>query len=348
VIEDALAHTTPSWTRRFPGAAALAWATQPFTKSRPEAEQNNLQLIYGRIIQLLGSATPKDLAEVSRPLDARLTICIFSFHSSGEPRKLDFASIRKEIDDKLPDIPKSRGRRELPGFFESKINRDKILAVLEERAGSGLRQLLDLTEPYPVSILLSSIVMTAWNPSRREWLAIGDDREFYIDGNGYHHRLPVALICIAAILAAVYMMLAGLHSSGWPASLDFAVSGACILGLIFIAFVPWNDLSELDVWADALAGIAATMISPLGGAIAIFSGLDYADRIAGVFVFLFTPAWIYGLFCSLRGSFNSTLSIVLEIIFITALMTLFTTGFIKNFHSKGSFRRIFNKQDSGI
>jgi hypothetical protein len=366
-IEDALAQLTVPQGFAIP--AALDWASQPFTTNRPESERHTLQLIYGRVIELLESVSHEDLTNVSRPLDARLAIFVFSFSVTGEPRKvdldalstatlesqfawtenLDYPSRRRQISTaRMRENNRLAAVIDILGTGAPELRmraRDDVLAAMEEQMGAGPCQLLRLTELLPVAALLASILGAhSWQPARREWLAIGDKQIFIADGSTYYHQLPVGLTCAASVLSAAYMMYAGLHAQGWLGYLDLAAAAACILGLIYIAVKPWNEIADhLAVWDDVESAVGTTLLSPLGGLIEIVDALDFNEYAGGLTVFLFTPAWLYSLFIFLVGNFDIAVAIPVELTFIAAVTALFVVGQAKEAHSRTPFRQVFTE-----
>jgi hypothetical protein len=225
--------------------------------------------------------------------------------------------------------------------------RDEILAVLEEQVGASHCQLLRLAERRPVATLLTSILGThSWQPTRREWLAMGEKQIFVADGDTSYHRLPTGLVCIAAAFAAAYTMYAGLHSSGWIDYPDFFSAAGCILGIIYIAAVPWNsEAALLEVWGEAISALLTTLLSPIGGFYEIVDGTDFSEYAGGLAVFLFTPAWGYGLFTLLSHEFGIAIAISAEVMFIAVVMGLFIVGQLKEARSRTPFREVFARVD---
>jgi hypothetical protein len=369
-IEDTLSQLTLPSTLITPRAHALAWAWQPFTTNRLAREAATLQLIFGRVIELLESVTPDDLTNTSRPFDARLATFIFSFSVTGEPRKVDSAVVRLAILEKASNLRsdwEAQLRRSTPSLLQRADNRldvfmealnsgetdvssrarDEILALLEMQAGASNCQLLRLAERRPVATLLKSIIGTNfWQPTRREWLAMGEKKIFVAEGDTSYHRLPVGLVCVAAAFASAYMMYAGLHASGWIKYLDYVSATGCIIGVIYIVAVPWNGGSIiLDVWDDVDSAIRTTLVSPIGGLEEITDGDDFSEYAGDFTAFLFTPAWIYGLFVLLSHEFGIAIAIPAEVAFIAVVIGLFTAGQMKEARTRTPFREVFARVD---
>lgn len=368
-IEDALSQLTLPPTFPTSRSSALNWAWQPFTINRPESERQTLQLIFGRVIELLESFSSGDLANVSRPLDARLATFLFSFRINGEPRKVNTQLLSDVILKTIPDAEFQSKPSSNPIFSSRIANirllapileavnsedpgqslraRDTIFAALEEQAGMSHCQLLRLAEPRTTAALLRSLLETyPWEPTRREWLAMGEKKIFKAEGSAFHHRLPIVLICFAAALSAIYIMLAGWHASGWTEYLDFAAAAGGILGVACIMTRPWNTYSVvLDVWDDAGSAIVATLLSPLAGFFEIWWHDDFASSTSGLATVLFTPAWVYSLFRLLSHEFGIASAISAEIAFIAVAIALFTVGQMKDSRSRTPFRAVFARVD---
>jgi hypothetical protein len=356
-IEDALAQLALPPDFAAPRAQALTWAAEPFTASRPESERYTLQLIYGRVVELLESVAGEELASASRLLDARLTIFIFSFRISGEARKVDIPSFRDAIlgeTSRSSNLPLSTHRRErnrlgqlADGLLSEDLQaqteaREEVLAVLAKQMDKDLCQLLRLTQPRPVvALFLSMMDANHWLPTRREWLALADKQIFKLSGNFLYHRLPVGLTWIISAFSAAYMIYAGLRTPGWMAYLDLIAAAGCILGVIYIAVVPWNSASLLDVWVDADSALMTTLLSPIFGFMTAADPVDSFDLTAGLAVLLFTPAWIYSSFMLLRGNFGPAIAIPGELAFIAVVILLFTVGQIKEGRARTPFRTVF-------
>jgi hypothetical protein len=364
-IEDVLAQLALPSSFVTPRVQALTWAWTPFTTSRPESERRTLQLIAGRVIELLEPASPEDLTNIARPLDARLASFILSFSVTSEPRKIDADALRSAILERISDwtIEEPPPKRLFPasitrestrldfvmdnltpeGTRTNTSARDVVLESLQEQIGASLCQLLRFTEQRPAAALLRSISGAIyWQPTRREWLAMSEKQIFEANNSTLHHRLPVGLTCAISALSAAYVMYVGLNASGWMSYLDLAAAAGCIVGLIYIAALPWNELSVgLDVWDDALSAILVTLLSPLGGFTEIYDAGDFNEYAGGLAVFLFTPAWLYSLFVLLLDNFGIALAIPAELVLVAAMAVLFIIGQAKGARSRTPFREVF-------
>ena len=82
-------------------------------------------LIFGRVIELLESVSPEDLANVHRPLDARLATFVFTFNANGDFRGIiDPIALRRFLDEE-------------PGW-EAHHGRSKIVLGVESRFVTGV------------------------------------------------------------------------------------------------------------------------------------------------------------------------------------------------------------------
>ena len=81
-IEDALAHLTmPSAFATAGGFCLDLGVAAVYDEPARRRTCRTLELIFGRVIELLESISPEDLSDISRSLDARLAIFLFSFSS---------------------------------------------------------------------------------------------------------------------------------------------------------------------------------------------------------------------------------------------------------------------------
>ena len=226
---------------------------------------------------------------------------------------------------------------------ESSRARDTILAGLEQQRGTAHCQMLRLAASRPIAAFLQPIVVSSiWRPNRREWLTMDSKKVFVATRSNLYHRMPLALISAGAAFSAIYMVLAGLDTSGWLRYVDFVAAAGSILGLIFIVAKPWNDeMISSDVWSDALSAILVTLASPIAGLVEISEADEFYEYAAGFTFFLFTPAWVYGLYMLLSHLFGVAIAIPIELAFIGIVVALFTIGQKRQTRSRNSLRGMF-------
>ena len=336
-IEDAIAQLTLPATIATDNASALAWVWEPFMANRPIEERQTLGLIFGRIVGLLASVSSADLVAISRPLDARVAIFMFSFPANGEPRNL----INKGVI--LDELEKARGHRVYPPY--SREDTAFILRSLEFQLEDNFPRLLSLAGLDFATWFLSSIMQSRRDkrPTRREWLAMGDRQVFNNDGNRLYHTIPLSLTCIVATISAIVVFISTLHVTGWTKYLDFATVGVIVFGLAFIAIVPWHD-NIADIWTDANDALLLVLLSPALAFDDIITDLDLDYFTAGFAILLFSPAWVYGFFLLLWfNSFTLLSAIVVDGVFFAVVAALFLTGRWKATRSAANqFRGIFD------
>jgi len=371
VIEDTLGQLDLPSTIGTAKASSLAWAWQPFTMDRPDAERQTLHLIFGRIIELLELATLEDLANISRLLDPRLATFIFSFGSNGEPRNpIDVNALYRFLEATLGwDDPSRRSRQpRILGRQSQTIEavkkalqdgppqvcaqaRDTVLAGLEEQRDTVCCRLLRLASVRPVAAFLAPVVNEQLRqPTRQEWLTMGDRQVFVANRNGLYHRMPLGFVCAASALSVVYVCLIAVHTSWWLKYLDFAAAATTALGLIFITIVPWNKAAFLDVWNDVEDAIAVTLLSSLMALIPLSEPDDFAELTGGIAILAFTPAWVYSSFASLFYGFGATITAALEAaaaetVFVSVIIVLFVVGQRKEARSMNPLRPFFAATD---
>lgn len=360
-IEDSLTQVAlPPRARADSAAFALAWAWEPFTGDRPADERHTLQLIFGRMIQLLDSISRADLENIARHIDARPAIFIFLFSQSGEPRPgINTMTLAQLVLDDLAEAPiRSRLTKHVGDQIREAIAtgdvremaqaRDVVLTGLARQEGVAAQcELLRRAIVKPVTLLMESMFQRSpWRPVRRNWLAMLNPKGFRVNGSSYH-RIPFSIVWIASIVSAAYVIFHVLHSSGWEMYLNIFVAIAIIAGLTYITVVPWQVNAYYEPWNNFSDAIMVCLLSPFCIVEDWFNSVDSYDLSAGAAELAFTPAWIYGLFEFLYHNFHTANAIATEAVVVAIVACLFTIGQVKRSRAYNPLIGVFSSYSNG-
>lgn len=351
VIEDSLTESLiPAPDRVNSATTALGWAWEPFATNLTADERLTLQLIFGRIIELIYSAEPTDLEVITRPIDERIAIFGFLFNKSGDPYpEINVAAIRRgsagtEAETMLNSF--SRGKVEdLLSDQPSEVSTmtEEMLAILKSQGVSAARcERLRQTKARPLVRLLGAMVdRVSFRPTRKHWLSMLNPKIFRANGSLYH-RIPLLLVCAASSASLAYQIYHILHIAGWEMYLNIFDAAAIFAGLCYISSGRWQSRAYYEPLKNFNEAALVCLYSPFCIEEDWFNAVDSYDFTAGAAVMAFTPAWIYGLFETVYQTSGIWSGAIITVVFVAILWAFFYIAAVKQSRSYNPLTEIFD------